>query len=77
MEWHKFTKKTLPEVSNDRYFLLYRGKNDPGGGVMCLAKRVQYDGKEPYIRFITPFDGWELFDHAEWRSSLWSEIDYP
>ena len=81
-EWHKFTKDTMPPVNNGEWFLICRGYREPGGGVMSTAKRVQYDGDEPYIRYIgwvggdSKFD-WVILEPEEYRKCLWQEIEYP
>ena len=41
MEWHKLTRKTMPQVHSPR-FLLLRGYRETGGGILCVAYRDQY-----------------------------------
>ena len=75
MEWHKLTKKNMPPVDNENSFLLWLGANEDGG-FPVLGKRVQYDGKEPYIRYITP-TGWQVLEESDFRGFLWAPIDPP
>ena len=79
-QWHKFTKKTMPEV-NGKTFLICRGYKDPDDQIMCTAKRVQYDGNEPYIRYIGHIGygefGWKKLPKEEYFDTVWQEIDYP
>ena len=74
-EWHKLTKRDLPPVDNMTDFLLWRGINEDGGFPVC-AKRVQYGGEKPYIRYCTPF-GWKILDDTDFRGCMWTEIEPP
>ena len=79
-EWHKFTKRTMPEV-NGKTFLLCRGYKDPDDQIMCTAKRVQILDEKPYIRYIGHHGqgefGWRVLPEEEYKDTLWREIDYP
>ena len=79
-EWHKFTKKTMPEV-NGKTFLICRGYKDPDDQIMCTAKRVQILDEKPYIRYIGHHGqgefGWRILPEEEYKDTLWQEIDYP
>ena len=80
--WKPFNKKSMPPVNNGKYFLICRGYREPGGGVMEVAKRVQYDDDEPYIRYIGFVGGnnrfdWVILEPEDYRKCLWQEIEYP
>lgn len=81
MEWKRLTKATMPPVSNEKFFLICRGYKNPADKIMCTAKRVQYDGNEPYIRYIGHIGygefGWRELPNEEYRDTVWQEIDYP
>lgn len=74
-EWHKLTAKTQPPVDNEVGFLLWRGINEDGG-FPAYAKRVQYNGAPPYIRYCTPF-GWKILDKTDFKGCMWAEIEPP
>ena len=79
--WNKFTKNTMPEVNNGKYFLICRGYREPGGGVMEVAKRVCYGDDEPHIQYIGfvsahCFD-WVILEPEDYQYCLWQEIEYP
>ena len=72
MEYKKLTKKTMPPVDNRHSFILWLGTKDTDGGFPLIAKRVEYDGKPPYIRYAKPFAGWIVLDE-----SGYTEIGIP
>lgn len=82
MAWNKLKEDTMPPVNSGKYFLVCRGYKEPGGGVMDVAKRVQYEGDEPdiwYIGFVggnARFD-WTILPPEDYKKCLWQEIKYP
>ena len=76
MLYKRLNKRSMPPVDNHWFFILWRGVNESDGGVPCLAKRVQYDGKPPYIRFVTP-DGWRLLEEKDFPNCRWAELEPP
>ena len=77
MEYKKLTKASMPPVSNSQYFILWRAANETDGGFPALAKRVQYDGKAPYIRYVKAFEGWVVLGESEYKTCLWAELEAP
>ena len=79
-KWMKLEPGTMPPVRHGRRFLLMRGM-DPDDQIMNTAVRVQFDGKEPYIRYIGYIGpgefGWRILPEDEYRDCLWQEIEYP
>lgn len=71
MEWHKLTKRTMPQVHSPR-FLLLRGYRETGGGVLCVAYRDQHG-----IRYVGGEGGWKYLPDEEYRSSVWQAVDLP
>lgn len=75
--WKILEKKSMPAVDNHRSFLLCRGAFDPDDQLMSTAKRVQYDGKDPYIWYMRGAEGWAVLPEDQYRDCLWKEIEYP
>lgn len=75
MEWKKLTTKTMPPVDNHKSFLLWLGLNEDGG-FPVLAKRVQYNAPEPYIRYCT-CNGWKALGKEEYAECFWAAIEPP
>ena len=75
-EYKKLTEKTMPPIDNRKHFILWRGLPDDDGGFPALAKRVQYNNNEPYIRFET-INGWKVLSLGEYKDCLWAEIETP
>jgi hypothetical protein len=81
MKWEKFTAKTMPPVNSGKYLLICRGYRDPGGGVMCTGKCVQYGDEEAHVKYLgwSKEDGfdWMILEQSEYKTCLWQEIEYP
>ena len=77
MKYKKLTKKTMPPVNNRHSFILWLGAKDTDGGFPLIAKRVEYDGKPPYIRYAKPFAGWIVLDESDYKDCIWAEIEIP
>ena len=75
-KWMKLEPGTMPPVRNDKRFLLIRG-TDPDDRILCVAARVQYDGKDPYIRYIGGENGWRILPEEEYGECLWEDVAYP
>lgn len=80
-EWKRLNKRNMPPIDNHRRFLLCRGYKDQADQIMDAAVRVQFDEKEPYIRYIGHIGngefGWRILPEKEYRDCLWQEIEYP
>lgn len=74
MQYNRLTKETMPPLFVP--LVIWRGVNESDGGVCVMGKRVQYDGKEPYIRFVIP-DGWKVLEEKEWRHVRWAAVEHP
>ena len=69
--WRKLNKKNMPPANSPR-FLLLRGYQETGGGVLCVAYRDQYG-----IRYVGGEGGWKYLPDEEYRSSVWQAVELP
>lgn len=74
-EWERMKPGTMPEINGPR-FLLIRGVHDTDGGILCVARCVQYQSA-PFIHYIGGENGWKELPESEYSECLWQEVELP